>query len=262
MERVSQNIRKIIRSLSSAKGRKEHGLFVTERTKNVLDLIDGPFELKWIVANGDWYAEHKLPGVSPEKKLLASAGEMERLTSMSTAPDVLAVFFVPSYETDYIPEADELCIALDGVQDPGNLGTIIRLADWFGVKKILAGKETVDVFNPKCVISTMGSIGRVEVIYCDLTEKLGIASEKGIKIWGTFLEGENIYDIPPASKTSGIILFGNEGRGISQPVARLVTDRISIPSYPPESENRAESLNVAIAAAITIAEFRRQLLTT
>jgi TrmH family RNA methyltransferase len=146
-----------------------------------------------------------------------------------------------------------LCIALDGVQDPGNLRTIIRIADWFGIDTIICSLTTADAYAPKVVQATMGSIARVKVIYTDLVEYLK-GLDKDIPIYGTLLDGENIYS--KQLTPNGIIVMGNEGNGISPAVRELVNSHLLIPSYPPDRPS-AESLNVAIATAITVAEFRR-----
>lgn len=258
MEKVSPAVRKSVHSLATSKGRRTEGAFVTERTKNVLDLLEGPFALRWLVATTAWFENHGDLKVPESKCLKASTADMERMTSLSTAPDVLAVFELPQRDNSAIGlNTESLYLALDGIQDPGNMGTIVRLADWFGVDTILAGNTTVDVFNPKCVISTMGSIARVKVVYCNLPTVLNEAVQKGISVWGTFLDGENIYDLPEAEAPSGIIVMGNEGNGISDAVAANVTKRLLIPAYPP-GRSGAESLNVAMATAITLAEFRRR----
>jgi TrmH family RNA methyltransferase len=150
---------------------------------------------------------------------------------------------------------NSLVLALDRVQDPGNLGTIIRVADWMGVDTIIASRDTVDVFNPKVVQATMGAIARVKVHYVDLPQFLSSLTD--IPIYGTFLDGTNIYTTPLSP--TGIVIMGNEGQGISPEVEKLVNAKILIPSYPPERPT-SESLNVATATAITLAEFRRQLL--
>jgi len=165
------------------------------------------------------------------------------------------VFEIPDNNT--IPEAnwfqEHLCIALDGVQDPGNLGTIIRIADWFGIDTIICSQTTADAYSPKVVQATMGSISRVKVFYTDLTEFLR-ELDRDIPIYGTLLDGENIYNSQLSA--NGIIVMGNEGNGISPAIRELVSHRLLIPSYPLERDT-AESLNVAIATAITVAEFRR-----
>lgn len=257
MEKLSATRRKAIRSLSSPKGRKEEGAFITERTKNVLELLEGPFALRCVVATNAWFEEHRNLRLPEEKCIVATTADLERITTLSTPPDVVGVFALPSPDDHEKLTPDKLYIALDDIQDPGNLGTVLRIADWFGVDTVIASKTTVDVFNPKCIIASMGSICRVKVRYCNLEEELARAAENGFQLWGTFLDGESIYSLPESTEMKGIIVMGNEGRGISANVGRLVGKRISIPSFPPGHAG-AESLNVAMATAITLAEFRRR----
>lgn len=256
MEKVTPAIRKFVKSLATAKGRKAEKAFVTERTKNVTDLLDSRFKLRLLIATYAWFEEHKSLRADASKCLQATMADMERMTTLSSPSDVLAVFDIPDQESVGVPCEAKLYLALDGIQDPGNLGTIIRLADWFGVDTIYTSADTVDPYNPKCVIASMGSIGHVDVIECDLPETLADAAKRGLRIWGTFLDGRNIYELKCSAKTGGIIVMGNEGKGISPQTAATVTDRISIPSYPPGC-TKADSLNVAMATAITLAEFRR-----
>ena len=255
MDKLTPAIRKTIKSLSQPKGRKTERAFATERTKNVMELLASPFALRWLVATDAWFKSNPVD-VPVNKCLKATNADMERMTSMKTPSEVIAVFEMPEQHEPVLPLKDQLYLALDGVQDPGNMGTILRLADWFGVRTIYASKDTVDVFNPKCVISTMGSIARVSVEYCDLTHILKYANDNDILTWGTFMEGENIFGCLNNESANGIIVMGNEGNGISETVARMITRKIHIPSYPPEA-NGAESLNVAAATAITVAEFRK-----
>ena len=156
----------------------------------------------------------------------------------------MAIFEQPVYESDSKVISKSLCLALDNIQDPGNLGTIIRLADWFGIEDIFCSTGTVDVFNPKTVQATMGAIARVKVHYCDLPKL--ISSLKGIPVYGTFLDGNIIYS--ETLSANGLIVMGNEGNGISREVEALINRRLYIPNYPQERET-SESLNVAIATA-------------
>ena len=256
MERVTNTIIKFVRSLSTVKGRKEHNCFVSERTKNVLELIDGPFTLHLLIGTHEWFEKHSVPTRLSERCLKATTSDLERMSTLSTPPEVIGVFEIPQKNKKENFDKQKLYLALDTVQDPGNLGTIMRLADWFGIDTILASYDTVDVFNPKTVIASMGSISRVQVVYCDLVEKLKTLINDSFCIWGTFLDGESIYNLSPEEKSGGIIVMGNEGRGITPDVEKIVSRRISIPPYPADRKG-AESLNVAMATAITLAEFRR-----
>ena len=188
-----------------------------------------------------------------ENIIEVSTDELSRASLLKTPQQVLAIFEQPEYETDISVISRSLCLALDDVQDPGNLGTIIRLADWFGIEHIFCSLNTVDVYNPKTIQATMGGIARVKLHYVSLPEL--IRSLKDIPVYGTFLDGENMYTQQLSS--NGLIVMGNEGNGIGKEVEELITRKLYIPNYPSERET-SESLNVAIATAVVCAEFRRQ----
>lgn len=248
---LTNSIRKQIISLGNGKHRRELGLFKAEGTKCVLDTLNA-FHPAYIVATGEWMDQHA--GITFNCDIVnASPSEMERISSLTTAPQIIAIYKLPEWEFSPADLADNLTIALDCVQDPGNLGTIIRTADWFGIRHIICSKDTVDVFSPKVVQATMGAISRVKVHYINLPETL--SSIKDIPIYGTFLDGSDIYKSDLT--VNGVIVMGNEGKGISPEVERLITKRLHIPSYP-SNEMTSESLNVAIATAITLSEFRRR----
>lgn len=179
---------------------------------------------------------------------------MAKMSQFSNPSDVIAVYEMPKKEIDEKEVRDGLNIVLDNVQDPGNLGTIIRLADWYGIKNIFASIGTVDVYNHKVVQATMGAISRVKVHYCDVPNLLEEYND--LPVWGTFLDGDNIYQ--SALDNKGFVVFGNEGQGIGQKVAKLVTKRLLIPSW--NSGETSESLNVGVATAVVISEFRRSVL--
>jgi len=249
---LTKNTIKLIRSLELKKFRTRENSFVAEGPKVVGDLL-AVMRPKMVFATSQWISENNTNGIDVE---IVSEDELSRISFLQHPQQVLAVFPMPSYDEsiDYTKELKgKLTLALDSVQDPGNLGTIIRIADWFGIETILCSHETADAYNPKVIQATMGSIARVRIIYTDLTKTLeAIASE--MPIYGTFLDGENIHSRQLPKEA--VIVMGNEGKGISQDVARLVTDRVLIPNYP-EGRPTADSLNVAIATAITCAEFRR-----
>ncbi len=246
---INNGIIKVVRTLSAKKYRDEEGLFVAEGTKCVRDTWNH-FTCRWLIAKRSWYdqcgtAEHY------DKIVFASGQQMARVSQFDTPSDVIAVYEKPQDSIDADKVAKSLNIVLDNIQDPGNLGTIIRLADWFGIRDIFASKTTVDVYNHKVVQATMGAIARVKVHYGDLEQVFG--QYPGHKIYGTFLDGKNIYD-NPLDKT-GFVIFGNEGQGISAKVAKHVSERLLIPKAPGAG---SESLNVGVAAAITISEFFRR----
>jgi TrmH family RNA methyltransferase len=253
---MDNNLRKLVRSLADTKGRRESGLFVAEGTKCIGD-IAAMMTPKMVLATDAWWREHQGLDLGGEHHTVTRS-DLERMSSLKTPSPVMAVFSQPQREADFTMPGRELVVALDRVQDPGNLGTIVRACDWWGVKTIWASQDTVDVWNPKVVQATMGSIARVSVCYVDLAEALAAQSD-GVGVYGTFLDGESIYDCPLAAH--GVIVMGNEGRGVSDEVARTVNRRLLIPRFPDAAtDSGAESLNVAVATAITLAEFRRRMM--
>lgn len=247
---LSKNKQKLIRQLASKKHRDELGLFIAEGPKVVGDLL-GHIGCHLIFATREWLdANH----AEADEVIEVTQPELERISLLKTPRDVLAVFHRPADNDALQAPAHELTLALDGVQDPGNLGTIIRIADWFGINHIYCSPDTADAFSPKTVMATMGAIARVQVHYLPLVELFKTCGEE-VPVYGTFLDGTNIYEQPLSAH--GIIVMGNEGNGISSAVAESINRRLFIPSFPPERPT-SESLNVAIATAITCAEFRRR----
>ena len=237
MEKISKSQVKLIKSLQVKKYRDELGLFVAEGEKCVGELRR-TFELVQLYREGE----------------NATRTEIEQMSGLRTPQGVVAVFKKKPIE-DRRLEMDDLVLALDGIQDPGNLGTIIRTCDWFGVHDIFCSLDTADCYNPKVVQATMGALARVRIHYVDLPAWI---KEQGTKtpVYGTLLDGENIYAKP--LQKSGIIVMGNEGNGISQEVRKLITHPILIPPYTNKKASEViESLNVSIATAIVLAEFRR-----
>ena len=234
------------------KYRKAEGVFVAEGHKLVGDLL-GAFELVYVAAVQEWAERHAdaLRGVDMD---VVTDDELRRISFQETPQQVLAIFRQPQYEVNASEVAKtQLCLALDDVQNPGNLGTIVRLADWFGIEHIFCSRGCADIFNPKTVQATMGGIARVQVHYVDLPQMLATL-DAGIPVYGTFLDGETIYQ--KTLENRGLIVMGNEGKGVSPEVEAHVTERLYIPNYPAGRET-SESLNVAIATAIVCAEFRR-----
>ncbi|WP_390892295.1 TrmH family RNA methyltransferase [Prevotella koreensis] len=251
---LSKNLIKYIHSLEMKKFRTREGVFVAEGPKVVEDLME-VMRPKRLIATNEWINNKQTDGIEID---IVTEEELERLSFLQHPQQVLAVFPILSnnQSEDCTKELKgKLTLALDSVQDPGNLGTIIRIADWFGIETIICSHETADVYNPKVVQATMGSIARVKVIYTDLQKTLKHLSES-LPIYGTFLNGDNIYKSNLSN--DGVIVMGNEGRGISKEVAKVITNRILIPNYP-EGRKCADSLNVAIATAITCAEFRKRV---
>jgi TrmH family RNA methyltransferase len=236
-EHLSKAQIKWVRSLQQKKNRDAEGVFVAEGEKCVNDLRNA-FELVLLATLDN-----------------ATATEIEQMSSLRTPQGTIAVFRKPIPNTQY--PISNLILALDGIQDPGNLGTIIRTCDWFGIHDILCSRDTADCFNPKVVQATMGALARVRLHYVDLPQTLAQLHQQGIPLYGTLLEGKNMYvsnAIPDRQK--GVIIMGNEGNGISSQVRQLITHPLLIPSYPPNVPT-SESLNVGIATAIVLSEFRR-----
>jgi RNA methyltransferase, TrmH family len=248
---------KLIRSLALKKNRYAEGLFVAEGRKLVIDLIESQLSLHEVYCTHDILSELVKLNVNPDLIIEWKKGEMERITALKSTPDIIALFEIPRLSLNWEEIENSLSLVLDSVQDPGNLGTIIRLADWFGIKNIICSEDCADVYNPKTVQATMGSIARIKVHYLSVKEFLSKSIELNIPVYGTFLEGENLFTA--GLTTNGVVVMGNEGKGISKEIESLITRKISIPSYP-EGDSGSESLNVAVAASIVCAEFRKRII--
>ena len=241
----------LIKGLSDKKNRDETGLFVAEGTKLVGELLESG-----LTVAGVYGLPEALAGLPDAKGVVGvSPKEMERISHLKTPSKVLALVEIPHHAFDLRAAAQNLMLALDDIQDPGNLGTIVRLADWFGITDILCSPATADAFNPKVVQATMGAVARVRLHYTELATALEHAGKQGIPVYGTFLEGERIYNAPLSP--AGIIVMGNEGKGISPEIEKRIDRKLFIPPYP-EGAPTSESLNVAIATAVACAEFRRR----
>lgn len=247
---VSKNQIKLVRSLESKKGRSKEGVFVAEGPKVVADLM-AVIKPRIIFATAEWIEEYGWERA--DSVFEVSNDELRSISFLKHPQHVIALFPMPGSRSCIVPNNVELYLALDDVQDPGNLGTIIRIADWFGISRIYCSRNTADVYNPKVVQATMGSIARVEVVYVELAEFLS-SLPADFPIYGTFLDGDDIYK--KSLTSNGIIVMGNEGKGISPSVSRYINNRLLIPSFQ-KGRATADSLNVAIATAITCAEFRR-----
>lgn len=242
--------RKLVQSLASAKGRRAAGAFLAEGTRCVVDSLPH-FGLRALYCTAAWAGEHPAEAA---RATVVDRREIERMSQQQTPQPVLAVFDLPEIQPYKYDGA--MALALDAVQDPGNLGTIIRLADWFGIRDILAGAGTADAFQPKVVQATMGALARVRVHRIDsLAETL---RESGAPVIGTFLDGDDLYSAPVELTPRPIVVMGNEGNGISPEVEAAVSRRLKIPSFPPGRQT-SESLNVAMATGIIISEFSRRI---
>lgn len=236
---------KFIQSLSHKKFRDEAGVFVAEGPKLFNELIDQPnLILQEIYATGEWIESGITDASINEKLTRIDSSYLDRISSLNTPNQLVAIFKKPGFEKQHSYKG-KLTIMLDNVQDPGNLGTIIRCADWFGIEQVICSKDSVDAFNSKVVQSTMGSIGRVEVKYQDL---LQVIDENKIPVFAATLDGTDLYGMN--KPVEGFIVIGNESKGISESVLQAATEKITIPK-----KGKAESLNASIAAAIILAEF-------
>ena len=244
MAQLSNKDIKSLKALASKKFRDETGLFIVEGEKMVSEAVASRFEV-----------------VSVYRRDEIGEEAMARISQMASPSPVLAVvrrpadIFSAPYET-----GPGLYLALDSIRDPGNLGTIIRIADWFGIRSVLASRDTVELFNPKVVQATMGAIFRVDFHYVDLQEFAKSVLKCGGKVYGTFLDGLDLYsrELDPGLERPSVIVIGNEANGISAGMEALVSDRLFIPPYPADDPG-SESLNAAVATAVTVAEFRRRL---
>ncbi|WP_417889341.1 TrmH family RNA methyltransferase [Xanthomarina gelatinilytica] len=237
---LSKSQIKTITSLKQKKYRLQQGLFVAEGVKTINELLASQFSLQQLYTTNSFKIDANLETV-------VSENELKKISFLKTPNTALAIFKIPE------PKAintNQLLVALDNVRDPGNLGTIIRLCDWFGIRDLVCNIETVDCYNPKVVQATMGSISRVNVSYLNLTDFLKTTH---MPIFGAFMEGDNIYKSQLPNK--GILVLGNEANGISREIEQVITTKISIPRF--GQLQSTESLNVATAAAILLSEFRR-----
>lgn len=250
---IRKNKIKQIHSLKQKKYRDELNLFIAEGPKTVGDLMHRKTP-KLIVATHEWL-ERNHDKIKKECEVCeVSSEELSTVSLLKSPQQVLALFPIINNDEQQL-SAEGLYIALDGVQDPGNLGTIIRIADWFGIKEIVCSHDTVDVYNPKVVQATMGSIARVNIRYVNLQDFIRNIKGK-MPVYGTLLNGENIYE--KSLTSNGIIVMGNEGNGISPEIRALIDSPLLIPTFQ-QSKDKADSLNVAVATAIVCSEFRRNV---
>lgn len=258
---ISKQTIKFVRSLQLKKFRDESRCFVAESPKVVADLL-ALIPCRQLFATPDFLsAQRREEWLSVGDLQVISQDELERISQQKAPRGALAVFEKPEIRCDGLEDIarvarNELCLALDDVQDPGNLGTIVRVADWFGISHIFASPHTADVFAPKVVQATMGAVGRVKVHYASLPPLLQCVKSQA-PVYGTFLDGDDIFKTSLPAPTCGVIVMGNEGSGISPEVEKTVTHRLLIPNYP-AGRLASESLNVAVATAVVCAEFRRR----
>ena len=247
---LSKSKIKLIHSLEMKKFRKQENMFVAEGTKSVCDIYNN-LNCITLIATQEWIDNH--PEIKANEIITTSKDDISRASFQKTPQDVIALFEIPHYKLNNDELSNKLSIVLDTIQDPGNLGTIIRIADWFGIENIICSNETTDCFSPKVVQATMGAISRIKIHYTDLNQFL--SEIKDIPVFGTFLEGENIYKTELS--VNGLIIMGNEGNGIGDQLNKYINKKLHIPNFSPFEES-SESLNVAVATAIICSELDRK----
>ncbi|MCU4154453.1 RNA methyltransferase [Carboxylicivirga sp. A043] len=236
--------------------RDQNELFVAEGHKLVSDLLSSDIHPSTIIGTAQWLVQNDKRIPHNTEVIEATNEEIKKVSALKSPPEVIGLFHQNNNILNISQLSDKLCLFLDEVQDPGNLGTIVRLADWFGIKDIICSKNCADIYNPKTIQSTMGAISRINVYYVENTSFLETYSELGLPIYGTFLDGENMYN--KQLSINGLIIMGNEGKGISSEVEQFINHRLYIPPFPADAPT-SESLNVSVATAIICAEFRRQV---
>ena len=247
---LSKHLTNVVQNLEKRKFREKYRLFKVEGEKLVEELLRSGRRIETLIARPEWLAEGRVP-VESCAIVEVDEREMARLSSFKSAPRVIALAELPDEEEVNVP-GDALSVVLNGVQDPGNLGTILRVCDWFDVRFVFCDRDCAGYLNPKAVQASMGAIFRVSVAYVDLMEFIPTYASDAFPCYGTFLDGQNVHE--SALGDRGFVVMGNEGGGISAGIEQLVTHRLTIPRY----AHNAESLNVGVAAGIVLAEFRRK----
>lgn len=252
---ISKNQIQFIKSLTISKFRKIHKMFIAEGPKLINELANSSFKIEAIYALPSWINSNRVKFSNSPNFSEVSEKELDRISGLKTPNQVLALVHMVENIPPESKALKDLVLMLDDISDPGNMGTIIRTADWFGIKQILCSNTCVDMYNPKVVQATMGSLFRVRIYFTNLKEYLEQIPKKQL-IYGTLLKGENIYETKLSKQ--GMIIIGNESHGISEDLIPFITNKITIPNYSIKSFETAESLNASIATAIVCAEFRKQ----
>jgi len=250
---ISKNSIKLIKSLALKKYRHKYGLFLAEGEKNVVEALESEIDVNQLFATEDFFENHTKLIQNAANSEIAAPDEIKKASLLKTPQNCLALCTLPKVK-DLPKNTDNFTFYLDGVRDPGNLGTIIRTCDWFGIHHLFCSADTVDVFNPKVIQATMGSFCRVHLFYTDFEKVKEMTGTTGMQLLGTFMNGKNIYESPLPEKA--LVVLGNEGSGIRKEIENAVSQKISIPRFRKNSIN-PESLNVAVTAAIICSEFKR-----
>ncbi len=253
---LSKNKIKFIQSLSRKKNREQEAVFLVEGNKLVAEAVASRFSVKLIAGTAGFLVDNQFSARAADEVIECSQDELKKASLLKSPQQALAVVEIRTHQLTIAQLTDEFSLALDFVQDPGNLGTIIRIADWFGIKQVLCSENSVDCYNPKVIQASMGAIFRVQVHYLDLEKLASEAHQSQLPVYGTFMDGENIYSSNLSAH--GILVMGNEGNGISPALADKIPHKIHIPSFARDN-GRSESLNVATATAICCSEFKRRI---
>lgn len=249
---ITKNEIKFIKSLQQKKYRNQHKCFIVEGEKMINELVGSGFKVRSIFAEKNWKPAIIQENINIQ---IINSSELKSISSLITTNKVLAVAEQPVNDLDLENLENKLSLVFDRIKDPGNLGTIIRIADWFGIEHIICSEDSVEVYNPKVVQATMGSLFRVKIHYTELNSFLkDVKNRTNLKVYGTLLNGENIYT--KRLQTEGLIIMGNESEGISNDLIPFIDEKLLIPNFS-KDKSKTESLNVAIATAIVCSEFKR-----
>ncbi len=253
---ISSNKIRYLNSLQLKKIRQKHGYFIAEGDKIVEDLLLSDWNINEIFGTQEWIK--KLSEKQKKQSVIHEVitNDLKKVSTLKTPHNVLAVVKIPEKQKEFKPAKNQLYLALDDIQDPGNLGTIIRIASWFGIRDIICSHNSADVFNPKVVQSSMSAFIYVQVHYMDLKKTLKQFKQEDLPVYGTFPQGKSIYK--KNLKSCGVVLMGNESKGISKELYPFITQKLSIPTFFDRGEGVAESLNIASATAVICSEFRRR----
>ena len=238
---LSKQLTKIVQNLEKKKFREKYNLFKIEGEKLVGELLRSSFKIHSVLAFPEWIERNQR--------------EMAEISNFQSLPEVVALAEIPQYDREETEIRQNLSLVLNGIQDPGNLGTILRVADWFGIRHVFCDTDCAGVYNPKCVQASMGAIFRVKSYYTDLISLIRDTKNEDFPVFGTFLDGENIYESKLSNR--GFIVMGNEGKGISDEIRQLTDRKLTIPSFA-RNECSTESLNVGVATGIILSEFKRR----
>jgi len=251
---LSKRTIKLINSLEKKKFRQELGLFAVQGEKMIEELLKSDYKIRMLLST-DFYFLNNTLNTPDTEKILVTEDEMHKISTLATAGKIMAIAEIPKQQQIFELKKNNLYLALDDLQDPGNVGTIMRLASWFGIDTLIMSENTADIYNAKTVQATMGALFRLQVFYKNLTEVFTLAKQQTIPVYGTYLNGKNIYETKLTM--NGIIVLGNEGNGINKNLDKYITEKLYIPPFS-NNNTHSESLNVSVAAAIVCSEFRRR----